>query len=151
MKKIVTRVLASLTFLGGLALVPAPASALSGPGAALKGAYAGNQGCFNTVSYGAIQNNCSTPQLLIGTLAVSPNAWHTTSVSLYGDNSNCQVVTTNGVGNGSYLGPVTYAVSGPQTWQTLNTGSVYVWDVTSALTLRCVLEPGGEIGSFTAD
>ncbi|WP_347985792.1 hypothetical protein [Methylomonas sp. AM2-LC] len=130
-------------------LLANPAFAQSnGPGNALHAAYPSTANCITTSSYAGVTNTCGYPVLVVGSLQVA-TGWHSTSVSIYGNNSNCQFLSTNGVGNGSNLGPVTYTLSGPKTWQTLNTSSIYVWDW-SPLIVRCSLESGGIIGSFTA-
>jgi hypothetical protein len=148
MNRILARGFAML--MGGLLLASAaPASATTLPGTVLKAAFAGDNGCINIRSYGGIGNDCTYPVLLVGTVPASENAWHPTNVSIFGDNSSCQTVTINGVGNGAQVGNVVFTTAGPQTWQTLDLGSRFVWP-SSGIVFRCNLEPKGEIGLFTA-
>jgi hypothetical protein len=144
-----TSVLTGMLF-SSMALLANPVFAqTNGAGIDLHAAYPSAASCITTSSYAGVTNTCSYSVLVEGTLQGLATGYHTTSVSIYADNSSCQFLSTNGVGNGSFLGPVTYAVSGPKSWQTLNTGSIYVWSW-SPLIVRCTLESGGIIGSFTA-
>jgi hypothetical protein len=133
------------------ALAGSAISGVNGPGVDFKAAYPADDACFQLSgsSYAGITNTCSTARLIVATLPITNEGWHPTSVSLFGSNSWCQTVSTNGVGNGAHVGPATWTTAGPQTWQTLNTGDRYVWSW-SPLAFRCVLEPGGVIGSFSA-
>lgn len=133
-------------------LFATPARATSSPGATLKAAYAGDAGCLNTSSYGQLVNNCSYAVLVVGTIAVSENAWHDTIVSIAGSymNSWCQTVTINAVGNGAHVGSVWYTTTSYVSWQNLYTLSRYVWPGTGIL-FRCSLEPNGYIGLITAN
>lgn len=124
-------------------------SGVNGPGFDFKAVYPGDAACFQVSSFAALTNTCSTARLVQATLPITSEGWHPTSVSLFGSNSWCQTVSTNGVGNGAQVGPTVWTTAGPQTWQTLNTGDRYVW-ASTALTFRCVLEPGGVIGHFNA-
>jgi hypothetical protein len=123
-------------------------AATNGAGVALRAYFPGDESCFSGASYGAVVNNCTTARWLLTSLPV-PTGWHTTNVSMFGSNSLCRTVSTNGVGNGANVGPDTWTVAGPQTWQTLATGDRFVWD-SSPVVFECLLEPGGIIGSFTA-
>lgn len=135
--------------LAGVASTPMTAeSATNGAGIALKAFYPSDAGCFSGYSYAGVVNNCSTARWISTTLPV-PAGWHGTSVSVYGNGSMCHTISTNGVGNGANLGPDTWTLAGPKTWQTLNTGDRYVWDWSPVL-FECLLESGGIIGSFTA-
>ena len=131
------------------ALAGSATSGVNGPGFDFKTVYPGDAGCFQVSSFAGLTNTCSTARLIQATLPITSEGWHPTSVSLYGSNSWCQTVSTNGVGNGAQVGPTVWTTAGPQTWQTLNTGDRYVWSW-AALTYRCVLEPGGTIGAFYA-
>jgi hypothetical protein len=124
-------------------------SQVNGPGIDFKAVYPGDAACFQVNSYGGIINTCTTARLIQASLPITSEGWHSTSVSLYGSNSWCQTVSTNGVGNGAHVGALTWTTAGPQTWQTLNTGDRYVW-YWAPLAFRCVLEPNGVIGSFSA-
>lgn len=141
-----------------LALVPvvgllaSPALAVTGPGAVMKNSFPADNSCLSTLSYGGIINNCTHSVAVVGTLQL-PAGYHATSISIYGDNSWCQTVSVNGVGNGAYFpnnnqSPV-YTTAGPKTWQVLNLGNLYVANSTGTI-FRCQLEAGGAIGNFTA-
>jgi hypothetical protein len=136
--------LAAVMSLGGNAV-----SGVNGPGVDFKAAFPSDASCIQISSYAGVINTCTTARFVIATLPITAEGWHPTSVSLYGSNSWCQVVSTNGVGNGAYIGPTVWTTAGPQTWQTLNTGNQYVW-AWSPLVYRCVLEPNGMIGSISA-
>jgi len=123
---------------------------LTGPGVTMNAYYASDVGCFNGQSYGAITNNCSTSRWVVGTLDVSQNVYHATSVYVYGSSTMCHSVQINGVGNGADVGPDTWTTAGPKTWQNLNTGSRYAFSGTGLL-FRCLLEPGGIIGRISVD
>jgi hypothetical protein len=114
----------------------------------VQGLLRSDQGCFSASSYGGIVNNCNDARWISTSLAV-PSGWNSTSVSIFGNNSMCMTVSTNGVGNGAHVGADTWTLGGPKTWQTLNTGNRFVWDW-SPVVFRCLLEGGGVIGSFTA-
>jgi hypothetical protein len=133
----------------GVASTPMEAqSATNGGGLLLHAYFPSDAGCFTTSSYGGIVNNCPSARWLSTSLSV-PSGWHTTSVSIFGSNSMCLTVSTNGVGNGANVGANTWTVAGPQTWQTLSTGDRFVWDW-SPVVFECLLESGGVVGSFTA-
>lgn len=144
-----TRALRALALAGAL-LATAAGAAWNGSGSQMKAYYPNESDCLVTNSYAGIINNCTYSVYVNATLAVNTETWHATSVSMYGSNSWCQTVSTNGVGNGANLGATTWTVAGPKTWQTLNTGSRYVWSWSPVL-FWCLLEPGGVIGSFTAN
>jgi hypothetical protein len=122
-------------------------SGINGPGVVLKAAFPGDAGCLARHSYGGLINNCGYAVEVVGFLPVISEGWHPTSVSLFGNNSWCMSVTTNGVGNGANIGPDIWTSAGPKTWHTLNTGDRFVWSW-AALTYRCGLEPGGIIGEY---
>jgi hypothetical protein len=124
-------------------------AAWNGSGSQMKAFYPSDAGCIRTNSYAAVINTCSYAVYVNATLPVASEGWYNTSVSLFGSNSWCQSVSTNGVGNGANIGANTWTVAGPQTWQTLNTGSRYVWSWSPVL-FWCLLEPTGQVGSFTA-
>lgn len=149
MNHILSRTLRALAIAGVAVLVTNADAAWNGSGSQMKAYYPSDAGCVRTNSFAGIINTCSYSVYVNATLPVQPEAWHATSVSIYGSNSWCQTVSTNGVGNGANLGSETWTVAGPQTWQTLNTGSRYVWSW-SPLLFWCYLEPGGSVGSFTA-
>lgn len=127
---------------------PDAQSATNGAGLTLRAYFPSDAGCFSASSYGGISNNCPDQRWLSVSLPV-PSGWHTTNVSIFGNNSMCQTVSTNGVGNGANVGAETWTLAGPRTWQTLATGDRFVWDW-SPVVFRCLLEGGGVIGSFTA-
>jgi hypothetical protein len=150
MNRISTRIL-SLTLPVFAIMMPAvSARANTSPGAMFKAAYASQASCINVSSYGQLVNNCSYSVLVEGSVPVTENAWHATSVSIAGNNSWCQTVTINGVGNGANVGNQVWTSAGPVTWQTLDTGARYVWS-TMGVAFRCGLEPNGAIGLFTAN
>ncbi|MBN8469567.1 hypothetical protein JYJ95_23945 [Corallococcus exiguus] len=120
------------------------------PGIAFKAAYAGDTSCFNVHSYSGIRNDCTTARTVIVSVPMWTVGNHPTAVSIYGNNSWCDTTTVNGVGNGANLGATTYTVAGPMTWQTLNTGTRYVWEDT-AIVFTCGLQAGGIIGAFSID
>lgn len=125
-------------------------SGVNGPGIVLKAAFPGDAGCLSRTTFADIRNNCSYPVEVAGFLPVLSEGWHNTSISLFGSNSWCQSVTTNGVGNGANVGAVTWTTAGPQTWQALNLGDRFVW-ASAALDYRCGLEPGGVIGEYMSN
>ena len=132
-------------------LLPAvSAHATTSPGAMFKAASASDAACVNVSSYGQLSNNCNRAVLIEGSVPATENAWHPTSVSIAGNNSWCQTVTINAVGNGAQVGNQVWTTSGPVTWQTLDTGSRFVWS-TMGIAFRCGLEPNGSIGIFTAN
>ena len=137
---------------GVISLVAGPALAVTVPGAAMKNSLPQDNSCLSTESYGRIVNNCTYSVEVVGTLP-SPTGWHPTSISMLGNNSWCQTVSINAVGNGAYFGGGTqnpvYTTAGPKVWQTLNLGNLYVYDNTG-LIFRCGLEAGGAVGNFTA-
>ncbi|CAM4309993.1 hypothetical protein G4177_05135 [Corallococcus sp. ZKHCc1 1396] len=120
------------------------------PGYAFKAYYAGDTGCFNPNSWSSIRNDCTTTRTLIASVPMWAVGNHPTTVQIYGNNSWCQSLTVNGVGNAGQVGPVVYTVAGPMAWQTLNTGTRYVWE-DYAIAIHCGLQPGGVIGGFTID
>lgn len=130
----------------GLFATSASANA-NGAGFDFRTANPADAGCLSLSSYGGVVNNCSTSKLITASLSV-PAGVYATSVSIFGSNSYCQTVSTNGVGNGANVGAATWTVAGPPTWQTLNTGSRSVWSW-SPVVFRCYLESGGVIGSFS--
>ena len=146
--RIASRLVPVLALVGGLGFAMDAHSAANGAGLTFKAYYPSDAGCFSSSSYGAIVNNCPDARWLSTSLPV-PGGWHGTNVSIYGNGSMCQTVSTNGVGNGANIGAETWTVAGPKTWQTLNTGDRYVWD-SSPVVFRCLLESGGVVGSFTA-
>ncbi len=121
----------------------------SKPGVAFKAAHSADASCINTVSYGAIINDCTTSRMVVATLPNMSLGNHPTSVAVFGSNTWCQSVTTDSRGNGLHIGALTWTIAGPQTWQTLDTGdrTSLGW---SPLTFRCRLEPGGMIGMLRA-
>ncbi len=135
--------------LAAMALLGAEAqSANNSPGIAFKAAFHDHAGCLSRSSgFGNLVNNCTYAVEVLAVLNVPAEGWYSTKVSLFGSNSWCQSVTTNGVGNGAQVGPATWTTAGPQTWQTLNLGDRYVWNW-AALTYRCNLEPSGVIGEI---
>lgn len=138
---------------GAISLVAGQALAVTGPGATMKNSFPSDNSCLSTSSYGGIANNCTYSVQVVGTLQLSAG-YHPTLVSILGNNSWCQTVSTNNVGNSSYLGPQVYTAAGPKTWQVLNLGNLYVYNWSSdqsGTIFRCGLEPGGVIGSFTAN
>ncbi|MGC4070353.1 MAG: hypothetical protein QM784_37955 [Polyangiaceae bacterium] len=139
------------SLLAALGIVSASSDAFSlvGPGVAMHTSFGSQQGCVSRSSYGGIVNNCSYAVEVSGTLDVTQNAWHPTSVSIYGNSSWCQTVTINGVGNGAHVGAQVWTSAGPKSWQTLDLGSRYVW-ADMGLVFWCGLEPGGVIGNFRA-
>jgi hypothetical protein len=149
MKLIMTRALALSLPALALTLSAAPAHAYTLPGVTLKAAFAGDNGCVNVSSYGGVVNNCDHAVQLQASIPASDNNWHPTSVAIFGNNSWCQTVTINAVGNGAQVGNTVYTSAGPANWQTLDLGSRFVWPNTG-ITFRCGLEPNGQIGNFTA-
>jgi hypothetical protein len=138
-----------LAALVGVASSPITAeSATNGAGVVMKPLYPGDTNCFSVNSYSGIVNSCASARWISTTLPV-PGGWHTTNVSVYGNNTMCHTISTNGVGNGANLGADTWTLAGPKTWQTLATGDRFVWDWSPVL-FECLLESGGVIGSFTA-
>lgn len=139
---------------GVISLVANQALAVTGPGATMKNSFPQDNSCLSTSSYGGIINNCSYSIQVVGTLQLSPGS-HPTSVRIYGNNSWCQTVSINGVGNGASIGSQVYTTSGPKDWNTLNLGNLYVYDgpdgnSETGTLFRCSLETGGIIGNFTA-
>lgn len=139
---------------GVISLVANQALAVTGPGATMKNSFPQDNSCLSTSSYGGIINNCSYSIQVVGTLQLSPGS-HATSVRIYGNNSWCQTVSINGVGNGASIGSEVYTTSGPKDWNTLNLGNLYVYDgpdgnSETGTLFRCSLETGGIIGNFTA-
>jgi len=133
---------------GVISLVANQALAVTGPGATMKNSFPQDNSCLSTSSYGGIVNNCTYSVQVVGTLELSTGS-HATSISIYGNNSWCQTDSINGVGNADFVGSQVYTTSGPQVWQTLNLGNLYVYDLEGAI-FRCSLEAGGIIGNFTA-
>jgi hypothetical protein len=120
------------------------------PGSAFKAYFASDTSCFNVGSYSALRNDCSTTRTVIASIPMWTVGNHPTTVQIYGNNSWCETTTVNGVGNGAHLGATTWTVAGPMAWQTLNTGTRYVWE-DYALVFTCGLQAGGVIGGFTID
>ncbi|MEH1947680.1 MAG: hypothetical protein V7K77_12125 [Nostoc sp.] len=133
---------------GVVSLVANQALAVTGPGATMKNSYPQDNSCLSTSSYGGIINNCSYSVQVVGTLQLSTGS-HPTSISIYGNNSSCQTLSINGVGNAAFVGSIIYTTSGPKVWQTLNLGDLYVYEGTGPI-FSCSLEAGGIIGNFTA-
>jgi len=126
-------------------------SGVNGPGLQFKTAFASDAGCLSrNTGYADIINNCTYAVEIGAALPVLSEGWHNTSVWLLGSNTWCQSVTINAVGNGAQVGPATWTVAGPPTWQVLNLGSRFVWANTS-LEYRCVLEPHGVIGEYLSE
>ncbi|MDM9583803.1 MULTISPECIES: hypothetical protein [unclassified Nostoc] len=139
---------------GVISLIANQALAVTAPGATMKNSFPQDNSCLSTSSYGGIINNCSYSVQVVGTLQLSPGS-HPTSVRIYGNNSSCQAVSINGVGNGFSFSSLVYTTSGPKDWQTLNLGSLDVNDgpdgnSETGTLFRCSLEAGGIIGNFTA-
>src|ERR1041384_5560006 len=131
----------------GLAVVADDAHSTVNPGISMKAAFTGDAGCLSRFTgYADLINNCGYAVEIAGWLPVATEGWHPTSISLFTNNSWCQSVSTNGVGNGAQVGAVTWVTAGPRSWQTLNLGDRYVW---AGLAFRCVLEPGGVVGAYT--
>jgi hypothetical protein len=123
-------------------------SSSNAPGSELHAAQGGNAGCLSRhTGYADVRNNCAFAVEVEGFLPILAEGWYPTRLVLFANNSWCQSVTTNGVGNGAHIGPATWTTAGPQTWQVLNLGDRFVW-APSALAFRCVLEPGGVIGEY---
>lgn len=133
---------------GGLAIATDAHAETNGAGLTFRAYFPSDESCFSATSYGAIVNTCTTARWMSASLPV-PSGWHDTNVSIFGDNSMCQTVSTNGVGNGADVGAQTWTTAGPQTWQLLDLGSRFVWDTTPVV-FRCLLEPSGIVGSFAA-
>jgi hypothetical protein len=126
-------------------------SGINAPGLVLKAVFASDAGCLSVnTGYADIKNNCAHAVEVEGTLPVLSEGWHNTSVSLFANNTWCQTISTNGVGNGANLGTVTWTTAGPRTWQTLNLGDRFVWSW-AALSYHCGLEPGGVIGEYLSN
>ncbi|WP_164013881.1 hypothetical protein [Pyxidicoccus trucidator] len=123
-------------------------AAVNGAGFDFRAMNPADAGCLVRSSFGGVVNNCSTSKEVTASLSVTTTGVHPTSISMFGSNSWCQSVSTNGVGNGANVGAFTWTVAGPQTWQTLNTGDRTVWSW-SPVVFRCSLEAGGIIGSYT--
>ena len=121
------------------------------PGLSMKAASAADAGCFsrNPGNYASIQNNCATAREIQGFVQLPSGGTYNTRISIFGNNSWCQTVTINGVGNGAQVGPATWTTAGPQSWQTLNLGARFIWTDMS-ISFRCVREPTGIIGNFNA-
>ncbi|MEH1831249.1 MAG: hypothetical protein V7L29_03990 [Nostoc sp.] len=139
---------------GVISLVANQALAVTGPGATMKNSYSQDNSCLNTINYGGIINNCAYSVQVVGTLQLSPGN-HPTSIRINGNNSWCQTLSINGVGNAAFVGPQVYTSSGPKNWQTLNLGTLSVHDgpdgnSETGTLFRCSLEAGGVIGNFTA-
>ncbi|MEH2352546.1 hypothetical protein [Nostoc sp.] len=139
---------------GVVSLVANQALAVTGPGATMKNSFPQDNSCLSTSSSGGIINNCTYSVQVIGTLQLSPG-FHPTSVRIYGNNSSCQTLSINGVGNTARSSSLVYTTSGPKDWQTLNLGSLFVNDgpdgnSETGTLFRCSLEAGGIIGNFTA-
>jgi hypothetical protein len=126
---------------------PAHAAWEGYPGIHFKGANPGDADCIVRHSYSGVRNDCPTARTVVATVPVTAVGWYNTTVSVYGNNSWCRTTTVNGVGNGAHLGSATWTVAGPMTWQTLNTGSRYVWQDMS-IVFDCELQSGGVIGGF---
>jgi hypothetical protein len=148
---IVSRLLpvAAVAVLGGFA--GSAGAAVNGPGIHFKAAFASDASCFSrySPSFAGLINNCASSREIIATLPLTQVGWHPTSVSIYGNNSWCQSLSTNGVGNAAQVGPEVWTTAGPMNWQTLNLGDRYNWGW-SPLVYRCWLQSGGIIGSFSA-
>jgi hypothetical protein len=124
-------------------------AAVNGPGFEFKAVTANDVSCFSRSSYGGLVNNCSTAKEVTATLPITAEGWYATTVTVYGSNSWCQSVSTDGFGNGAHVGPAAWISGASKTWLTLDTGSRYVW-ATTPLVFRCWLESGGIIGQFSA-
>lgn len=139
---------------GVISLVANQTLAVTGPGATMKNSYPQDNSCLSTSSYGGIINNCAYSVQVVGTLQLSPGN-HPTSIRINGNNSWCQTLSINGVGNAAFVGPQVYTSSGPKNWQTLNLGTLSVYDgpdgnSETGTLFSCSLEAGGVIGNFTA-
>jgi len=135
---------------GVISLVANQALAVTAPGATMKNSFPQDNSCLSTLNYGGIINNCNYSVQVVGSLQLSAG-YHATSIyQISGNNSWCQTVSINGVGNGNSVGPQVYTTSGPKVWQTLNLGNLYVYEG-SGVIFRCSLEAGGGIGTFTAN
>lgn len=149
MSRIASVLVPLVAAVGLTAVVDDAHSGINGPGQSMRAAFGGDTGCLaRFTGYADLINNCPYAVEISGALPVTFEGWHPTSISLFGNNSWCQSVTTNGVGNGAHIGPATWTTAGPKTWQTLNLGDRYVW-AWAALDFRCVLEPGGVIGEYS--
>ncbi|MDZ8034220.1 MULTISPECIES: hypothetical protein [unclassified Nostoc] len=139
---------------GVVSLVANQALAVTAPGATMKNSFPQDNSCLSTSSYGGIINNCSYSVQVVGTLQLSPGS-HPTSVRINGNNSSCQAISINGVGNGAAFSSLVNTTSGPKVWQTLNLGNLSVFDgpdgnSETGTLFSCSLEAGGIIGNFTA-
>ncbi|MCC5623988.1 hypothetical protein, partial [Nostoc sp. CHAB 5715] len=112
---------------GVISLVANQALAVTGPGATMKNSYPQDNSCLSTSGYGGIINNCAYSVQVVGTLQLLPG-YHPTSIRINGNNSWCQTLSINGVGNAAFVGPQVYTSSGPKDWQTLNLGTLFVYD-----------------------
>ncbi|MEM9490319.1 MAG: hypothetical protein AAGC55_14330 [Myxococcota bacterium] len=144
-------VLATL-LIAGTALLAGSVSALAGdmtaPGVEFKAAYGSSQDCLSVLSYGGIQNTCSYRVTVVAWAPVASTGNYGTEVQVYGNNTWCQSMTINGVGNASHLGSQVWTSAGPDAWKVLNTGTRYQWDDMGIL-FRCGLDAGERIGRAT--
>jgi hypothetical protein len=132
------------------AFLATTASATAIPGLTFDTSSGSQTGCLNRHSFGGIRNDCTYAVEVSGSMIV-PQGWRNTSINVFGNNSWCYAVSTGGNSNSaSPPGPTVWTLAGPDTWNNLNTGSIYVyWN--STLVFTCGLEPGGVIGSAVSD
>jgi hypothetical protein len=123
-------------------------SATNGAGLIMKAYYATDAACFSSFNYGAVINTCPTARWLSTSLSV-PAGWHSTSVSIFGNNSYCHTATTNNVGMPYSIGPDVGTLTASRDWNSLDTGDRFVYDW-SPVVFECLLESNGVIGSFSA-
>jgi hypothetical protein len=114
----------------------------------MKAYYATDAACFSSFNYGAVINTCPTARWLSTSLSV-PAGWHSTSVSIFGNNSYCHTATTNNVGMPYSIGPDVGTLTASRDWNSLDTGDRFVYDW-SPVVFECLLESNGVIGSFSA-
>ncbi len=146
MKKTICTVAPALALAALATLGSEAQSANNSPGIAFKAAFPGDAACLSRYTgFGDLRNNCTRAVEVIAVINVQSEGWHPTKVAIHGNNSWCQSVTTNAVGNGAQVGATTWTTAGPASWQTLNLGDRYVWNW-AALVYRCGLEPSGVIG-----
>ena len=129
----------------------ASADEVKSTGLEFKAAYASQASCLSRSgsSYAGVQNTCSYRVEVVAWIPIVTAGWKDTSVFVFGNNTWCQTVATNDVGNGANIGSTVWTTAGPETWQSLNTGSRYVWSW-SPLLVRCGLDAGETIGAAHA-
>jgi len=119
----------------------------NGAGVTVKGYYPADTACLQSWDYGAIRNMCPNSVSVFAVLS-PPQGWaRRTYVDLFGNNSSCETSSLGYLGLPIERSSTAHSVSGPQSWQVLETGNRNVYASTPVM-FSCQLEGGGVIGGF---